>query len=177
MIDKHKRQHDNTGAKPIHHARILRIDNHLPDQRQRDRQAEPDSHEQRRRKEHAVGPAIVGHERAHRVDEDDRHYFARRRDLKRFDAGDVQQEKGGPEQEYVEEADEAEEEGHVDPALVGAHPFLHVDGVEAVCEGAEESEGVADGDFSAGLEGKGSTAFVVLVGAGHVDGRDDGDPG
>ena len=174
MVDKYKRKHNDASANPVHNARVLGINDHLADERQRNRQAETNGHEQRGSKEHAVGPAVIGYQRADRVDDDDGQHFSGRRDLKRFDPRHVEQKEGWPEQEDVEEPDEAKEEGHVDPALV-AHPLLHVYGVKAVCEGAEQSERIADGYFGAGLEGERSAAFVVFVWASHVYGGDDGD--
>ena len=84
--------------------------------------------------------------------------------------------KAGQEQQDVEEPDEAEEEGHVDAALID-HPLFHIYGVEAVGEGAEQRECIADGYFGACFKGEGSSTFVVLVWLGHVDGGDDGYPG
>lgn len=85
----------------------------------------------------------------------------------------MQDEEQGPQQGNVEEADEAEEQGHVDAVLV-ADALLHDDDVEAVDDGADEGHGVADGDLPLALVGE-VAAVVVVVGARQVDHGDEDD--
>lgn len=72
------------------------------------------------------------------------------RQSKWLDAREVKEDETRPEQEKVEEADEAEEKGHVDAGFV-ADLLLHDDRVDAVHDGAEGGHCVAEGDFGGGF--------------------------
>jgi len=94
--------------------------------------------------------------------------------LKRLDAGEMQDEKARPQHEHVPQTDEAEKQRHADPPLV-SDALLHHDGVGAVQHGRDQGHAVAEGDFARRLVREGSPVFVVV--AAEVDGRDEDDAG
>lgn len=65
------------------------------------------------------------------------------RHLERLDPEEVQEDADGPDEEDVEQADEAKEERHADARLVADADFEEED-VGGVGEGGEEREGVAE---------------------------------
>lgn len=60
MIDKDERNEDDAGADPICWRGVLRLENHLTDQRQRDGQTETDGDDQRRGEKHGKSPGEIG---------------------------------------------------------------------------------------------------------------------
>lgn len=96
--------------------------------------------------------------------------------MESFHARVVQDEKARPEEEDVQEADQAEEEGHVDAGFVADARF-HEHRVDAVHDGAHEREAVADGELPGGFFGKVAAVVGVVVAAAEVDGADEGDAG
>ena len=94
------------------------------------------------------------------------------RELKGFHAGEVQDDQPRPEEEGVIQADEPEEQRHVNAVLI-AHTLLHEDGIDTIHDRATERHRIAEGDLGVGFMRE-STSVLVVIFAGEVDGGDQG---
>lgn len=170
MADECKRRNYNTSTQPIQRTRVISVNDHLPNQTQRNRQAQPYRHHQRTRQQHGPRPTHIRDDREARVEQQNHPDVSRRGHLEPLDSGPVHDEEARPEEHEIAAPEQAEEEGHVDPALV-AYAFRESDGVAAVEHRAEYRHGVARRDFAWRFEGEG--AAVVCVFARDVDGGDE----
>lgn len=171
-IDIDETQKHDPSPDPIREARILRIDNYLANKRERDREAQADSHNQGRGKEHRVRPADIREEGSDGIEQNDDPHSIRLRQAPALYTRKMQNDKPRPQQQDIEEPHESKEQRHTDPGL-GADALFHHDGVDAVQNGAEERHRVADGEFTARFVWEG--AAVVVAGAGEVDAGDEED--
>lgn len=69
--------------------------------------------------------------------EHNRPYFPCWRERKRLNTGEVEDKQSRPQEDQVEEANQSEEERHVDAVLI-ANPFLHYDNVYAINDSTSE---------------------------------------
>lgn len=104
--------------------------------------------------------------------QDDSQDAPSRRKLEDLFTREMQDDETRPEREDVEEADETEEQGHVDSALV-SDTLLHQNGIQAVDGGAGEREGIAESELGVRLVGKGATILVVFARQVHRGYHDD----
>lgn len=70
VVDEQKGDENDRRADPVYPAGVLRILNHLADERQRDCQRQADRHHQRRCEQHGVCPRHVADKRRQRVADD-----------------------------------------------------------------------------------------------------------
>lgn len=73
----------------------------------------------------------------------------------------MQDEEAGPEEDHVEETDQAKKQGHIDAVLVSA-AFLHHHRVEPIHDRTSKRHDVANGDLGLGFVGKVPAVRVVV---------------
>ena len=98
FINKHKTPHHEQRPDPVHEALEAALDDHLADQRERDRERQPHGDDERGREHHGEGPADVARETEAAVDEQDGPDAGRRGQGEGLDGGVVQDDEEGPEE-------------------------------------------------------------------------------
>lgn len=94
--------------------------------------------------------------------EDNHRDPGRRWQFKRLDTGIVQNQKAGPQQEHIKEADKTKEDRHTDPALI-TNAFFHQHGIDAIQDSRKQGHCVAQSNLSRRLVREQTAAIVVVA--------------